>query len=171
METKKEFEAVANGCRAAFVGLAECDGLFTYRSNDISKMLERLRRAEEKKSSLNAVSAILAELINTCVMKLMELSAGKDKIAATPANSLVKRYDICMKQCLELMERKNHDYDEAWRLMRPTSYTDLMLVKSVRIKQIEQLGGQLLVSEGIDSNYFDIINYAVFYMIRNAESQ
>lgn len=171
METEEEFKTAADGCRAAFVGLAECDGLFTYKANDISKMLVRLRRAEERKSNINAVSAILAELINTCVMKLMELSAGKDKIASAPANSLVKRYDNCMKQCLELMEKKNHDYDEAWRLMRPTSYTDLMLVKAARINQIEQLGGQLLVSEGIDSNYFDIINYAVFYLIRNAESQ
>ena len=64
------------------------------------------------------------------------------------------------------MKRKNHDYDEAWRSMRVSSYTDLILTKIERIKEMEDLNGQTLVSEGIDANYMDIVNYAVFGMIK-----
>ncbi|MCF6243307.1 MAG: DUF1599 domain-containing protein, partial [Bacteroidales bacterium] len=67
---------------------------------------------------------------------------------------------------LELMKRKNHDYDEAWRSMRISSFTDLILMKLYRTKQIEDNKGKTLVSEGIDANYFDMINYAVFALIK-----
>ena len=75
-------------------------------------------------------------------------------------------YDQYAQEALELMKRKNHDYDEAWRSMRVSSYTDLILTKIVRIKEIEDLSGETLVSEGIDANYMDIINYAVFGLIK-----
>ena len=70
---------------------------------------------------------------------------------------------------MELMKRKNHDYDEAWRSMRVSSYTDFILTKIERIKEIENLSGQTLISEGIDANYMDIINYAVFGLIKLKE--
>ena len=69
-------------------------------------------------------------------------------------------------EALELMKKKNHDYDEAWRSMRVSSYTDFILTKIERIKEIENLKGETLVSEGIDANYMDIINYAVFGVIK-----
>ena len=69
------------------------------------------------------------------------------------------------------MLKKNHDYDEAWRLMRVSSYTDLILTKLQRIKEMEDLNGDTLVSEGIDANYMDIINYAVFGAIKLKENQ
>ncbi len=75
-------------------------------------------------------------------------------------------YDKYANEALELMKRKNHDYDEAWRSMRVSSYTDLILTKIERIKEMEDLGGETLVSEGIDANYMDIINYAVFGVIK-----
>ena len=75
-------------------------------------------------------------------------------------------YDKMAHEALELMKKKNHDYDEAWRGMRVSSYTDFILTKIERIKEIEELQGQTLVSEGIDANYMDIINYAVFGMIK-----
>ena len=75
-------------------------------------------------------------------------------------------YDRYAHEALELMKKKNHDYDEAWRGMRVSSYTDLILTKIERIKEIEDLSGELLVSEGIDANYMDIINYAVFGLIK-----
>ena len=74
-------------------------------------------------------------------------------------------------EALQLMLKKNHDYDEAWRLMRVSSYTDLILTKLQRIKEMEDLNGDTLVSEGIDANYMDIINYAVFGAIKLKESQ
>jgi uncharacterized membrane-anchored protein YhcB (DUF1043 family) len=81
----------------------------------------------------------------------------------------MRLYDHFAHQALELMKRKNHDYDEAWRSMRVSSYTDLILTKIERIKEIENLGGETLVSEGIDANYMDIINYAVFGVIKLTE--
>jgi hypothetical protein len=81
----------------------------------------------------------------------------------------MKLYDRYALEALELMKRKNHDYDEAWRGMRVSSYTDFILTKIERIKEIENLGGDVLVSEGVDSNYMDIINYAVFGAIKLKE--
>ena len=75
-------------------------------------------------------------------------------------------YDKYAKEALELMLAKNHDYDEAWRGMRVSSYTDLILMKIYRTKQIESLSGHTLVSEGIDANYMDMINYSVFGLIK-----
>jgi hypothetical protein len=75
-------------------------------------------------------------------------------------------YDVQARKALELMKRMNHDYDEAWRSMRVSSYTDLILTKIERIKEIENLSGETLVSEGIDANYMDIINYAAFGVIK-----
>ena len=75
-------------------------------------------------------------------------------------------YDKHAKEALELMLKKNHDYDEAWRSMRVSSYTDFILTKIERVKEIEEINGETLVSEGIDSNYMDIINYAVFGAIK-----
>ena len=81
----------------------------------------------------------------------------------------MRLYDRYANEALELMKRKNHDYDEAWRGMRVSSYTDFILTKIERIKEIENLGGDTLVSEGIDANYMDIINYAVFGAIKLKE--
>ena len=82
---------------------------------------------------------------------------------------VVKRFDEQVRTAKRLMEDKNHDYGEAWRGMRTSSMTDLILMKLLRIKQIEDNRGQTLISEGIAANYHDIINYAVFAMIKLAE--
>ena len=83
----------------------------------------------------------------------------------TPETALAK-YDEYAAKALELMKAKNHDYDEAWRSMRISSYTDLILMKIYRTKQIESNEGQTIVSEGIDANYMDMINYSVFGLIK-----
>ena len=75
-------------------------------------------------------------------------------------------YNNCVNEAKELMQNKNHDYEEAWRKMRISSYTDLILMKLKRIKQIEDNKGKTLVSEGIEANYLDIINYAAFALIK-----
>ena len=80
-------------------------------------------------------------------------------------------YDKYAQMALELMLRKNHDYDEAWRSMRVSSYTDLILMKLYRTKQIEEHDGQTLVSEGVDANYLDMINYSVFGLIKLSEAE
>ena len=88
-----------------------------------------------------------------------------DSVDMTPDEALAL-YDNYAKESYELMIKKNHDYGEAWRDMRVSSYTDLILTKIERIKEIEDLGGATLVSEGIDANYMDIMNYAVFGAIK-----
>ena len=83
----------------------------------------------------------------------------------------MKAYDSYAKEALSLMLKKNHDYDEAWRNMRVSSYTDLILTKIQRVKEMEDLHEKTLVSEGIDANYMDIINYAVFGAIKLKEQE
>jgi hypothetical protein len=87
------------------------------------------------------------------------------------ATEALALYDVHAKESYELMLKKNHDYGEAWRDMRVSSYTDLILTKIERVKEIENINGNTLVSEGIDANYMDIINYAVFGAIKLKEQQ
>lgn len=104
-------------------------------------------------------------IINYCVMALIQIELG---IASQPdisAEEAVELYDKHISATKDLMMNKNHDYGEAWRDMRISSHTDIILQKLLRIKQIEDNKGKTLVSEGIDANYQDIINYAVFALI------
>jgi len=108
-------------------------------------------------------------LINYGIVGLIQLAKGfSDTVDITPAEAM-QLYDQYAQEALELMKRKNHDYDEAWRGMRVSSYTDLILTKIERVKEMEDLGGKTLVSEGIDANYMDIINYSVFGLIKLSE--
>ena len=93
-----------------------------------------------------------------------------DEVDMTPEEAM-KLYDQHAKEALELMLKKNHDYDEAWRSMRVSSYTDFILTKIQRVKEIEDIHGATLVSEGIDANYMDIINYSVFGAIKLKEQE
>ena len=108
----------------------------------------------------------LIAIVNYGIIGLIQLELGEstcDDLAAEKAFELYNKY---IGQAKNLMESKNHDYDEAWRLMRMQSYTDLILQKINRTKQIEDNQGKTLISEGIDANYFDMINYAVFGLIK-----
>lgn len=104
-------------------------------------------------------------IVNYSIMGIIQLELGtsEDELLNEKALELYSKYFIEAKT---LMEAKNHDYDEAWRSMRVSSYTDLILMKINRTKQIEDLQGKTLISEGIDANYFDMINYAVFGLIK-----
>lgn len=134
---------------------------------------KRIRSLEIKKESLvgEGIRPEFIALINYGIIGLIQLARGfADSVDITPAEAL-GLYDHYAAEALELMIRKNHDYDEAWRSMRVSSYTDLILTKIERIKEIEDLHGQVLVSEGIDANYMDVINYAVFGAIKLKESE
>ena len=86
-----------------------------------------------------------------------------------PADEVSKLFDLFANEARKLMENKNHDYGEAWRDMRVSSLTDLILMKLLRIKQIEDNKGETIISEGIDANFHDMINYAVFALIKISE--
>ena len=105
-------------------------------------------------------------LVNYGIVGLIQLSKGFSDTVDTTHEEAMALYDSYAHEALELMKRKNHDYDEAWRDMRVSSYTDLILTKIQRVKEMENLAGQTLVSEGIDANYMDIINYSVFALIK-----
>ena len=110
-------------------------------------------------------------LVNYGIVGLIQLDKGfADEVDLTPEEALAL-YRQYANEALQLMLKKNHDYDEAWRMMRVSSYTDLILTKLQRIKEMEDLEGDTLVSEGIDANYMDIINYAVFGAIKLKEQE
>lgn len=109
-------------------------------------------------------------IVNYCVMGLVQLELGTASEEMS-INEAVERYDEKTKTSFELMEKKNHDYGEAWRDMRISSLTDLIMMKILRTKQIEDNQGKTLISEGIDANYLDMLNYAVFALIKIQEGK
>ena len=128
----------------------------------------RIRSLEIKGVSLvgEGIRPEFVAIVNYGIVGLIQSDLGyAERDDMTPEQALA-HYDRWAKQTLELMLKKNHDYDEAWRGMRISSYTDLILMKLYRTKQIEGLDGKTLVSEGIDANYMDMINYAVFGLIK-----
>lgn len=108
-------------------------------------------------------------IINYCVMALIQLELKEDERLELDSIEVIKLYDKMLAQTKSLMESKNHDYGEAWRDMRVSSLTDLILMKLLRVKQIEDNQGKTIVSEGIDANYMDMINYSVFALILLSE--
>jgi len=128
---------------------------------------QRIRSIETKGISKieDDIRSEFIGIVNYAIMGIVQLELGtsEQELASEKALELYQKY---FQQAKLLMEAKNHDYDEAWRSMRVSSYTDLILMKINRTKQIEDLQGKTLISEGIDANYFDMINYAVFGLIK-----
>ena len=104
-------------------------------------------------------------IVNYCVIALIQIKETDLVELELDLNQATLLYDRYMNSAIELMKKKNHDYGEAWRDMRVSSLTDLILMKILRIKQIEDNNGQTSISEGIDANYYDMLNYAVFALI------
>lgn len=167
--------------------LAECRTLFENKLHDYSASwrilrpssltdqlfikAKRIRSIEMKKKAMieEGIRPEFMALINYGIIGLIQLEKGfvdEVDINTTEAMTL---YDRHIQEVLELMLKKNHDYDEAWRMMRVSSYTDFILTKIQRMKELEDIHGQAIVSEGIGSNLMDIINYAVFGVIRLSE--
>ncbi|MBM3186583.1 MAG: DUF1599 domain-containing protein [Bacteroidetes bacterium] len=104
-------------------------------------------------------------IVNYCIMALVQLRNPTDFNDNLPPERAIKFYKEIENEAFELMQIKNHDYGEAWRDMRVSSLTDLILTKVLRIKQIEDNKGKTLASEGVEGNYFDMLNYSVFALI------
>jgi len=127
----------------------------------------RIRSIQEK--GVNKVGEDISNefigIINYCIIALIQDSMGSSKEMEIPLDRLMKDYDEFATATKALLADKNHDYGEAWRDMRVSSITDIILMKLFRVKQIEDNKGQTQVSEGIDANYMDMINYSVFALI------
>ena len=176
-KTNAQFEQVMQECRNLFEKKLHDYGASwrILRPQSLTDQLfikaKRIRSLEIKKESLvgEGIRPEFIALINYGIVGLIQLAYGfSDTVDMQPKEAMVL-YDRYSMEALELMKRKNHDYDEAWRGMRVSSYTDFILTKIERIKEIENLEGDTLVSEGIDANYMDIINYAVFGAIKLSE--
>ena len=175
--TEQQFKDVIAECRALFEKKLHDYGASwrILRPASLTDQLfikaKRIRSLEIKKESLvgEGIRPEFIALINYGIVGLIQLEKGyvdKVDIATEEAMAL---YDKHANEALELMFRKNHDYDEAWRSMRVSSYTDFILTKIQRVKEMEDIQEATLVSEGIDANYQDIINYAVFGVIKLTE--
>lgn len=133
----------------------------------------RIRSIEEKTTQKvdDPVDAEYIGIINYCLIAMMQEKLGYAGETELPASDAEALYDGFVQETRTLFEAKNHDYDEIWRDMRISSYTDLILMKILRIKQIEDNLGRTLISEGVAANYMDIMNYAVFALIKIAENK
>ncbi len=165
--------------------MAECRTLFSKKLHDygaawrimrpcsvtdqIFIKANRIRSIETKGVTMvdEGIRPEFVGIVNYAIIGLIQLELGfADTADVMSPEQALECYDRHANDALQLMLRKNHDYDEAWRSMRVSSYTDLILMKIFRTKQIESLEGGTLVSEGIDANYMDMMNYAVFGLIK-----
>jgi len=174
IDTEKQYEHCINICRDIFSQKLDDYGASwrILRTQSLTDQLlikaMRIRSIEEKKEHKvdEGIEPEFKGLVNYAIMALIQLELKSGYKVEEKRDFLVKKYDEYAQKAENLMMDKNHDYDEAWRLMRISSYTDLILTKLFRIKQIEDNDGQTKVSEGVDANYFDIINYAIFGLIK-----
>lgn len=132
---------------------------------------KRIRSIEEKGISKvdEGVRPEFIGIVNYAIMALIQLEMGNVNELELEPKDAIEKYLNHFNEAKGLMENKNHDYDEAWRDMRISSLTDLILMKLLRVKQIEDNKGKTIISEGLDANYLDIVNYAVFALIRIEE--
>jgi len=173
-KTSEQYDRVIELCKSVFekkmvdYGIAWRILRLSSMTDQIYIKAQRIRSIEEKGSQQidDDVKSEFIGIINYCSMALIQLELGPCEKEDLSQDETLQKYLTNLSVAKELMMRKNHDYGEAWRNMRVSSYTDLILMKLKRIKQIEDNMGKTIISEGIDANYLDIINYSVFAMIK-----
>lgn len=175
--TSKQYDAVISICRDLFINKMKDYGSawrilrLPSLTDQIFIKAQRIRSLQEndvRKVDEGERSEFIG-IINYCVMALVQLEKGVVDQPDLSVDETTKLYDEKVAITKQLMLDKNHDYGEAWRDMRVSSLTDLILQKLLRVKQIEDNAGKTLVSEGIDANYQDMINYAIFALIHLGE--
>ena len=176
--TNEQFDTIMDKCRTIFLSKAKDYGTSwrIFRLPSITDQIfikaKRIRTIDEtgiNKVGESAESEYIG-IVNYCIMALIQMKLDKNAPEDLEIDKLTSIYDNVVSDTKNLMNEKNHDYGEAWRDMRMTSFSDMLLVRLKRIKQIEGNDGQTSVSEGIDANYQDMINYAIFALIKLEES-
>lgn len=173
-DTNQQFERIISICRDLFAKKLHDYGAAwrIMRPSSVTDQIfikaNRIRSIETKGVTLvdEDIRSEFIAIVNYGIVGLIQLELGYSESADMSEEEALAMYDKYAKEALGLMIAKNHDYDEAWRSMRISSYTDLILMKIYRTKQIESHSGQTIVSEGIDANYLDMINYSVFGLIK-----
>ncbi len=172
-DTSKQYDEVTAKCRSLFINKMTDYGSawrilrLPSLTDQIFIKAQRIRQLQENETRRvdeDEISEFIG-IINYAIMALIQLEKGVADQPDLDVEEAIALYDKHMSTTKILMENKNHDYGEAWRDMRVSSLTDLILQKLLRVKQIEDNQGKTLVSEGIDANYQDMINYAVFALI------
>lgn len=172
-QTSEQYDAVIKSCRELFKDKMKDYGCawrilrLPSLTDQIYIKAQRIRSLQQKGEQKVADDerTEFIGIINYCVMALIQLDKGVAEQPDLSEADAMALYNAKLKDTKDLMEDKNHDYGEAWREMRVSSLTDLILQKLLRVKQIEDNQGKTLVSEGIGANYKDIINYSVFALI------
>ena len=176
-QTLQEYNAVIDSCRSLFIkkmtdyGSAWRILRLPSLTDQIFIKAQRIRQLQEndvRKVDEGEKSEFIG-IINYSIMALIQLELGIVDQPDLSTEEAIELYDKYAQTTRDLMLNKNHDYGEAWRDMRISSLTDLILQKLLRVKQIEDNKGKTIVSEGLDANYQDMVNYAVFAMIHLAE--
>lgn len=176
-KTLEQYDAVVNACRRIFVDKTTDYGTAwrILRPSSLTDQLyikaKRIRTLETNDRQMvpDGVEEEYIGLVNYSILALIQLSLKEEAPLELPPAEAARRYDEALATTRDLMIAKNHDYGEVWREMRLSSLTDLILMKLLRIKQIEDNRGSTLISEGLEANYMDIINYAIFALIRLKE--
>jgi hypothetical protein len=177
-DTREEYQAVIRVCRDLFMKKTTDYGTAwrILRPSSITDQIfikaQRIRTLEEKKTSLvgEDITSEYIGIVNYCIIGLIQLDLPADFPNELDPEAVGKLFDEKADASLALMLAKNHDYGEAWRDMRISSLTDLILMKILRVKQIEDNSGRTLASEGIAANYQDMLNYSVFALIKSGIS-
>lgn len=174
MDTSAQYDRIIEHCQQLFAKKTADYGTSwrIMRPASITDQLyikaQRIRTLEEKKVT-KVGEGIVDEyigIVNYCVIGILQLQLGNSINEQLPPETVQQQYEHAVGETKELMFAKNHDYGEAWRDMRLTSLTDLILTKIYRVKQIEDNDGQTVASEGVKANYQDMLNYAVFALIK-----
>jgi hypothetical protein len=172
-QTVNEYKEVIQGCKAVFEKKTKDYGT-AWRilrlpsiTDQIYIKAQRIRSIQEKKKQLvdDDIGGEFLGIINYCVIALIQMELNQEDQLELTFRELEPLYDEAVSETMGLLHQKNHDYDEAWRNMRISSITDIILMKLLRVKQIEDNDGKTIISEGVKANYQDMINYAVFATI------
>jgi len=175
-QTVKEYKEVIKECKSVFINKTLDYGT-AWRilrlpsiTDQIYIKAQRIRSIQEKGTQKveDGINSEFVGIINYCVIALIQLElAGHVEDLELGADKVTKLYDRHIQETLDLLMKKNHDYGEAWREMRVSSITDIILMKLLRVKQIEDNEGKTRISEGVAANYQDMINYSVFALIKS----
>ncbi|HNX43104.1 MAG TPA: DUF1599 domain-containing protein [Bacteroidales bacterium] len=172
--TSEQFDAVIDSCRRIFLDKMHDYGTAwrILRPSSLTDQIyikaSRIRSLQEKGHSRvgEGICPEFMGIVNYSIMALIQLELGSSEEARMESEKVETLYNTNAAKAKSLMTDKNHDYGEAWRQMRVSSLADIILMKLLRIKQIEDNNGVTLISEGLDANYLDIINYSVFALIQ-----
>ena len=179
VSTSTQYEAVLSQCKDIFLKKMEDYGTAwrILRVSSITDQIfikaQRIRSIEEKgiQKVDEGIDSEFIGIINYCIIALIQVEMDGDDNLEMSSSEVIQHFDKHTEEARRLMENKNHDYGEAWRDMRVSSMTDLILMKILRIKQIEDHNGLTLVSEGVAANYYDMLNYATFALIKLSEAR